>query len=119
VFGLQTIGGIIAFINYRKYSINRTVIITNEAIRLYDSETNEVIEIKNSDIIAFEVYSSKSQRPPWGSFEYLCFRDVHERKIVITCFMMKISYNKVENLSNQIGNIKAERHDRFIPLIPE
>lgn len=46
VFGLQTIGGIVAFINYRKYSVNRTVVITSEEIRLHNAQTNQFIEMK-------------------------------------------------------------------------
>lgn len=117
IFGTQFIFGVIIFVNYIKYSKNRTVLFTADIVRLVNSANSEQIEINNDEVITFEVFSSKSSRPPWGSFEYIRLVDNSGNEIIVTSFTMDISYEKVDILSQNFRSAHVDRQTRFLPLI--
>ena len=111
--------GIYIFLNYVKYSRHKEFVLTAGSFKLTDKTTNEILEIKKSEIKSIELYRNYSgSKFPWTFFEYFCIIDKTGNRIVVTSFIMDISDFWKDTLSRQVTSQKLSTFKNILPTIP-
>jgi hypothetical protein len=113
-----TLPSIYIFFNYLKYTIHKDFIVTYEEIKLVDRKTNETVQIKNKDIVKVELYDNRtSYKAPWSAYEYFCFIDKENNRIVVTSHIMSISDFWLDTLVKKISSNKLIIIEDLFPVI--
>ena len=116
--GLMTIPAILLFINYRKYTTNKKIIVSYNSIKLSDEHTGEVIEMKNSEIVEIRLIEADiMSKMPWAFHSYFSLIDSKNQRIEIPCYLMNITELWLDSLARKISSSKLTRETRFYPII--
>ena len=116
--GLITIPGLLLFFNYRKYTINKTLIVTYNSVKLVDDLSKQVIEINSSEIV--EIRLVKAQiltKMPWAFHSYFSLRDHKNNIIVVPFYLIDITEIWLDILARRISSNKLISEVKFYPRI--
>ena len=118
LLGLLTIPGIIIYFNYLKFSKHKEINISGESVELIDTKTGFRKEFKTKDINSVRVYSNDSSgKLPWTGFQYLCFINASNQRIIVTSFLMDLDDFNFNNAPIKIDPAKFQRLSTYYPII--
>lgn len=105
--------GLLIFINYLTNSINTTVILEYDKLKLKNGDT--FIELDNLEIDKIEIHKIRvDNRFPWGFFDYYVFRQ-GDKKIAFNNFTLEIGDLWRNSLSRRIKNENIEFYYSWYP----
>lgn len=115
-----TIPGVIIFLNYYKYSVNKEFTVSYDSVKLHDIKSNTTIELNSNEIEKIELHQipfGGTLRSPYGSYEYFCFIDKNKKRIVVTFHILSIADFWFDTLTKKVSSKKLVKVERFYPVI--
>jgi hypothetical protein len=120
ISAIITVPGIIIFFNYYRYSVNKEFIVSYNNLKLRDVKSNKIIEINNDEIERIELHEivrGTSLRSPYYSYEYFCFIDKNNKRIVVTFHILSLGDFWFDTLTQKVSSKKLVKVERYFPMI--
>jgi hypothetical protein len=117
MLGAINVPAILLFLKYYKRSVGKEFIVAYDSLRYRDVRTGELVEINTSEVVQVKlVQNVRMSRLPWSFHEYFSIKDVNEKEIVVTSYIMDISELWLDPLARKVDSNKFEREERYYPI---